>query len=78
MFLPGGFAPPDPLSPSLAGAPSPRAAPRARLPARLDILPGGLRPAGLPNRAAVAAAATRDADYLIGRLWSRESKNPEP
>jgi cyclase len=29
-FLPGGFAPPDPLAPSLAGTPVPRSAPVAR------------------------------------------------
>ncbi len=43
---PGGFAPPDPPSPSLAGTPSPRSAPAPDSSLRSTTHPGGFAPPG--------------------------------
>jgi hypothetical protein len=54
LFLPGGFAPPDPPSPSLAGAPMPRSAPAGAPLARSHSF------TGLRTRTAPPAASCAD------------------
>ena len=73
-FFPGGFAPPDPPTRSLAGAPTPRSARVAHSLRSLRFLSGGLRPAGPPARSLAGAPSPAPLAWLTrcarSRFWS--------